>query len=588
MDIFNVFTMLGGLALFLYGMHIMGDGLAKLSGGKLERILENLTSTPIKAVLLGASVTAVIQSSSATTVMVVGFVNSGIMKLAQAAPIIMGANIGTTVTSWILSLSDIESSNFFISLLKPTSFSPVLAMIGVILFMFNKKEKNKDIGLMLLGFSILMTGMETMSGAMEPLKDSEGFKHVFTMFSNPILGMLAGALLTAVLQSSSASIGILQALCRSGEVYYSAALPIIMGQNIGTCVTALISGIGASKNAKRASLVHLYFNVIGTVIFMVVFYSINTFVDFAFLGTPANLAGIAMIHSIFNVVATIALLPFVKQLEKLAYLTIKDDEVEEKVEDNEFKLLDPRFLDTPAFAIQQCKELTVKMGELAREALFHAMTLVNDEYQEKVAEKVSIIENRVDHYEDELGSYLIKLSSKNLSEKDSCTLSMLLHCIGEFERISDHAVNIMEAGREMHEKGMDFSEKAREELRIFTRAVQDVVNITMQVFEQEDTQLAVTVEPLEEVVDYLNAEVKARHIKRLTKGTCTIELGFVLSDITTNYERVADHCSNVAVCLIQLENKGFDTHEYIEMIKSEENVAFKEKYKAYKKQYILP
>ena len=588
MDIFNVFTMLGGLALFLYGMHIMGDGLAKLSGGKLERILENLTSTPIKAVLLGAGVTAVIQSSSATTVMVVGFVNSGIMKLAQAAPIIMGANIGTTMTSWILSLSGIESSNFFISLLKPSSFSPILAMIGVILFMFNKKEKNKDLGLILIGFSILMTGMETMSGAMQPLKDSESFKQIFTMFSNPILGMLAGAILTAVIQSSSASIGILQALCASGNVYYSAALPIIMGQNIGTCVTALISGIGASKNAKRASLVHLYFNVIGTVIFMVVFYSVNAFVDFAFLGEAANVAGIAMIHSIFNVVATVVLLPFVKQLEKLAYLTIKEDEVEEKVEDNEFKLLDPRFLDTPAFAIKQCKELTVKMAGLAREALFHAMTLVNEDYQEEVAEKVNAIESRVDHYEDELGSYLIKLSSKNLSEKDSCTLSMLLHCIGEFERISDHAVNIMEAGKEMHEKGLDFSEKAREELSIFTRAVQDVVNITMQVFEQEDTKLAVTVEPLEEVVDYLNAEVKARHIKRLTKGTCTIELGFVLSDITTNYERVADHCSNVAVCLIQLENKGFDTHEYIEMIKSEENVAFKEKYKAYKKQYILP
>ena len=588
MDIFNVFTMLGGLALFLYGMHIMGDGLAKLSGGKLERLLENLTSTSIKAVVLGAAVTAVIQSSSATTVMVVGFVNSGIMKLAQAAPIIMGANIGTTITSWILSLSGIESSNFFISLIKPTSFSPVLALIGVILFMFNKKEKNKDIGLMLLGFSILMTGMETMSGAMEPLKDSEGFKNVFTMFSNPILGMLAGTLLTAVLQSSSASIGILQALCRSGNVYYSAALPIIMGQNIGTCVTALISGIGASKNAKRASLVHLYFNVIGTVIFMVAFYSINAFVNFAFLENPANVAGIAMIHSIFNVVATIALLPFVKQLEKLAYLTIKEDEVEEKVEDNEFKLLDPRFLDTPAFAIQQCKELTVKMAELAKKALFNAMTLVNEEYREEVVEKVSAIEKRVDQYEDELGSYLIKLSSKNLSEKDSCTLSMLLHCIGEFERISDHATNIMEAGREMHEKGMSFSDRAKEELDVFTRAVQDVVNITMQVFEQEDTKLAVTVEPLEEVVDYLNAEVKARHIKRLTKGDCTIELGFVLSDITTNYERVADHCSNVAVCLIQLENKEFDTHEYIEMIKSEENVAFKEKYKAYKKQYVLP
>lgn len=588
MDIFSIFTMLGGLALFLYGMHIMGEGLGKLSGGKLERILETLTSSPLKAVILGAGVTAVIQSSSATTVMVVGFVNSGIMKLAQAAPIIMGANVGTTITSWILSLSGIESSNIFVSLFKPTTFSPILALIGVILLMFNKEEKKKDVGLILVGFAILMTGMESMSGAMEPLKDSPRFTSIFTMFSNPILGMLAGALLTAVIQSSSASVGILQALCKSGGVQYSAALPIIMGQNIGTCVTAMISGVGASKNAKRAALIHLYFNVIGTLIFMVGFYGINAFVNFSFLGEAASAAGIAMIHSIFNIVATVILLPFVKQLEKLAYLTIKEDETEAEGEEaDDMKLLDPRFLDTPGFATQQCKELTVHMAELSKKALTGAMSLI-DHYDEAIARHVIEMENRVDQYEDELGTYMVKLSSKNLSEKDSCTLSMLLHCIGEFERISDHAVNIMEAAKEMHTKGVNFSDKARAELKVFTRAVQDILNITLQVFEHEDIQLAATVEPLEEVVDFLNSEVKARHIKRLTKGTCTIELGFVLSDITTNYERIADHCSNIAVCLIQIAEKGFDTHEYIEMLKREENIEFKEKYKAYKSQYVLP
>lgn len=587
MDLFNVLTMIGGLALFLYGMHIMGDGLAKLSGGKLERILEKLTSNPIKAVFLGAGVTAVIQSSSATTVMVVGFVNSGIMKLSQAAPIIMGANIGTTITSWILSLSGIESSNFFICLLKPSSFAPVLAMTGVVFLLFNKQEKKKDIGLILVGFAILMTGMDTMSGAMKPLQHSETFTRIFTMFSNPLLGMLAGAILTAVIQSSSASVGILQALCQSGNVHYSAALPIIMGQNIGTCVTALLSSIGASKNAKRAALIHLYFNVIGTALFMLTFYGMNAFIHFSFLEEAAGVAGIAVIHTVFNIVATLVLLPFVKHLEQLAYLTIKKDEEEKNEEMDEFKVLDSRFLETPAFAIQQCKDLSIRMAGTAKAVLFQAMHLI-DNYNEEEAEYMARLERKVDRYEDELGTYLVKLSSKNLSEKDSCILTMLLHCIGEFERISDHGINIMEAAKEMHDKSLCFSEQAKEELGIFSKAVQDIINIAMQVFEQEDIELAATIEPLEEVVDYLNAEVKARHIRRLTQGACTIELGFVLSDITTNYERVADHCSNIAVCLIQLADKGFDIHEYIETLKKEDNVAFKEKYKAYKRQYVLP
>lgn len=590
MDFFNVLTMLGGLALFLYGMHTMGEGLSKVSGGRLEKILEKLTSNPLKAVTLGAIVTAVIQSSSATTVMVVGFVNSGIMKLSQAIGIIMGANIGTTITSWLLSLSGIESSNFFVKLLKPSSFAPVLALIGVALLMFSKKEKKKDVGMILVGFGVLMVGMDTMSGAVKPLADVPEFTSLFMMFSNPILGMIVGAVLTAVIQSSSASVGILQALCATGAVHYSAALPIIMGQNIGTCVTAMISSVGANKNARRAALVHLYFNLIGTTIFMAVFYTINAFMPFSFLETTAGAAGIAVIHTVFNVVATLVLLPFTKLLEKLAYLTIHEDESDKEnaMEVDDFKVLDVRFLDSPSFAIGQCKSLTIKMAELSKKALFTAMELLNEYDEEKVA-KVEKYEARVDRYEDEIGSYLLKLSTKNILEKDSRTLSMLLHLIGDFERISDHAVNIMEAAKEMHEKDLHFSEKAVEELKVFTRAVKDIVNISLQVFEDEDEELAKAVEPLEEVIDRLNEKLKKRHVERLREGICTIELGFIFSDIKGNYERVADHCSNVALCLIQFNSEEeFDAHEYIDELKREDNKEFREKYSSYKAQYKLP
>lgn len=587
MDFFNVLTMLGGLALFLYGMHNMGEGLGKVSGGRLERILEKLTSNPLKAVALGAAVTAVIQSSSATTVMVVGFVNSGIMKLSQAIGIIMGANIGTTITSWILSLSGIESSNFFMKMLKPSSFAPILALIGVIFIMFCKKEKKKDIGMILVGFGILMVGMDTMSDAVKPLADVPAFTNLFVMFTNPILGMIVGAVLTAIIQSSSASVGILQALCVTGSVPYAAALPIIMGQNIGTCITAMLSSVGANKNAKRAALVHLYFNLIGTTVFMLGFYAINTFVQFSFLETSANAAGIATIHTVFNVVATIFLLPFTKGLEKLAYLTIREDEAE-KQEADDFQVLDVRFLDSPSFGIEQCRNLTVKMAELSKSALFKSIELLS-EYDESKAAEVENLESRVDRYEDEIGSYLVKLSSKNILEKDSHTLSMLLHLIGDFERISDHAVNIMEAAKEMHDKGLTFSPMAKEELKVFSRAVRDIINISIQVFEDEDKELAVAVEPLEEVIDYLNEKLKKRHIERLREGVCTIELGFIFSDIKTNYERVADHCSNIAICMIQLNNEeGFDAHEYLEELKREGNTEFKEKYNSYKKQYRLP
>ncbi len=586
MDIFSVLTMLGGLALFLYGMHAMGEGLSKVAGGRLERILEKLTSSPFKAVALGAAVTAVIQSSSATTVMVVGFVNSGLMKLSQAIGIIMGANIGTTITSWILSLSGIEGDSFWIQLLKPSSFAPVLALMGVVFLLFSKNAKQKDVGTILIGFAILMVGMDTMSDAVKPLADVPAFTNLFVMFSNPFLGMIVGALLTAIIQSSSASVGILQALCITGKVTYASVIPIIMGQNIGTCITALLSSIGTSKNARRAALVHFYFNVIGTLVFMIVFYSMNVVIDFAFLGESASSAGIAVIHTVFNIGATFLLLPFTKGLEKLAYLSIKDDE-NETIDEKKIQLIDERFLESPSFAVEQCKQAVYKMAELSKEALFKSVALL-EEFSEEKAEEVKLLEDKVDKYEDELGSYLVRLCSKNLLEKDSHVVSMLLHLIGDFERISDHAVNIMEAGREMAEKKLVFSAEAKKEIEVFTRAIKDIVNISIQVVEDEDKKLAVTVEPLEEVIDHLNDKLKMRHIQRLREGACTIELGFIFSDITTNYERVADHCSNIALSILQLNNEeSFDAHEYIDELKKEDNEAFREKYHSYKTQYAL-
>lgn len=589
MDIFSVLTMVGGLALFLYGMQVMGDGLAKVSGGKLERILENLTSNPIKAVLLGAGVTAVIQSSSATTVMVVGFVNSGIMKLNQAVGIIMGANIGTTVTSWILSLSGLQGDNVFVKLCKPSSFSPLLAVIGVIFLLFIKDEKKKDIGAIMVGFAVLMFGMETMSDAVKPLANVPEFTGILTAFSNPVLGMIAGAVLTAIIQSSSASVGILQALCVTGAVSYGVAIPIIMGQNIGTCVTALLSSIGATKNAKRAAMVHLYFNIIGTVVFMVLFYTLNAVVGFSFLGTATNAAGIAVIHSLFNVFATMLLLPFGKGLEKLACLTIRDDvqpaEVEE--ERKELQLLDSRFLEKPAFAMEQSVHVANKMAEESKRTLFTAMDLLWN-YTEDGAKKVGELENLVDQYEDELGTYLVKLSRQNLSVHDSHTLSIVLHCIGDFERISDHAINIMEAAQEMHDKKLIFSPKAEEELKVFSRAVQDIVEKAYAVFRDQDEKLAQKVEPLEAVVDELKQEVKKRHIRRLREGKCTIELGFILSDITTSFERVADHCSNIAVCVTQVREDTYDTHGYLNSVKNEDSEIFRGLVLEEEEKYLLP
>lgn len=581
MDIFSVLTLLGGLALFLYGMSVMGNGLERLSGGKLERILEKLTSNRLKGVLLGAGVTAIIQSSSATTVMVVGFVNSGIMKLSQAISIIMGANIGTTATSWILSLGNIEGDSFFVKMLNPSSFSPILAVIGIAFIMFSKKDSKKNLGEIFLGFAILMFGMETMSGAVEPLKDVPEFTNILLMFSNPVLGVLVGALLTAIIQSSSASVGILQALSSTGQIQFGSAIPIIMGQNIGTCVTALISSVGTNKNARRTALVHLYFNIIGTVVCLTVFYILNAIFKFAFINDAVDSTKIAIVHTIFNLVTTSILLPFTKQLEKLAYLSIKDS-VEDIEKEQEFQLLDDRFLSSPSFAVEQCRSLTIKMSELVKHNFMLALKQVN-EYSEKEASEIVQNENLADTYEDKLGNYLVKLSSKSLSDTDSNEIAKLLHVIGDLERISDHSLNIMETAKEMYEKKISFSEKAKSEMDIIGSALTDIVSITISAFENDDAETAKKVEPIEEVVDNLRNELKSRHIRRLQEGKCTIELGFIFSDLLTNYERVADHCSNIAIYLIQGDN--FEAHEYINHIKGEE---FNRQYEQCCKKYLLP
>lgn len=591
MDIFGVLSLIGGLAIFLYGMDLLGEGLTGASGGKLEKILEKLTSSPIKAVLLGAGVTAVIQSSSATTVMVVGFVNSGIMKLSQAVGVIMGANIGTTITSWILSLTGIESSNIFISLLKPTSFSPVLAAVGIVFLMFLKKESLKNPGKIMIGFALLMYGMDAMSSSVAPLAEVPQFASILTAFSNPVLGMLAGMLFTAVIQSSSASVGILQALCSTGILGYATALPIIMGQNIGTCVTALLSSIGATKNGKRAAIIHLYFNVIGTVTFMIVFYALNAVIHFSFLNLTAQEFGIAVIHTTFNIITTAYLLPLRKVLEKLAYATIKLDDDEKRIMDrrseNEFALLDDRFLEAPSLAVEHCKQVINKMADISRESLFISMSLIGG-YDEEQALRVGELETRADKYEDALGTYIMKISTKNLKKEDSEMLNVMLHCIGDFERISDHACNICDSARELQQKNMQFSPKAETELDILSSAVREAVDISFDAFKSNSKNEADKVEPLEELIETLAVELKARHIRRLREGKCTIELGFAHSDILNNLERVADHCSNIAVDVIQSDQSEFDAHEYLDRIKNKDNQQFARDYKAYKEKYRLP
>ncbi|MBQ2729924.1 MAG: Na/Pi cotransporter family protein [Clostridia bacterium] len=581
MDLFDVLSLLGGLSLFLYGMTVMGNALEKRAGNKLKMLLETLTSNTFKGFLLGLIVTLVIQSSSATTVMVVGFVNSGIMTLRQATGVIMGANLGTSITAWILSLTGIESDNFWIQLCKPSSFVPVLAVIGIICFMFLKKQKHKDTGVILLGFAALMFGMEMMSGAVKGLRDVPEFTQILTLFSNPILGVLAGTILTAIVQSSSASVGILQALTTSGTVTYATAIPVIMGQNIGTCVSAMISSVGASKNAKRAAIIHLSFNVIATLILLPLWYLVDWLVGFDFVQSAANPLGIATVHTIFKLFALLLLMPASRLLEKLAVAIVKEGKTNDGTE-----LLDERLLATPSVAIGRCKEVTVTMARVAVGSLHESITLLSN-YDERTLEKIREDESKVDMYEDKLGSYLVKLTAQDLSEADSHEANKLLHVISDFERISDHALNIAGSAEEINDKKLDFSDAAKRELAVLTDAINEILNITFESFSTDNLDKAITVEPLEQVVDHLKELLRKRHIQRLRKQECTIELGFVLTDILTNFERVSDHCSNIAACMLEIAHDEFDIHQYLKSVKAGTEEDFNHYFDYYTMKYTL-
>ena len=589
MDIFSVLELIGGLSLFLYGMTTMGDGLKKVSGGRLEVILEKFTANKFMAVILGMVVTAIMQSSSATTVMVVGFVNSGIMALSNAVGVILGASIGATITPWLLSLSSIEGTGTILKLLKPTVFAPVISIIGVGILMFGKKEKNKNIAQIMIGFSVIMFGMSMMSGAAAPLSEVPQFKQLMAMFSNPILGLLVGFLLTAVIQSSSATIGILISLCATGMITYATAIPIVLGANIGTCATAMLSSIGAGRNARRSALIHLYYNIMKSFTFLIVFYTINSFADFAFLDKTANGMGVALFDTVLSIVAVICFFPFSGLLEKLAYLTIpkKDDENQEAdMKKHIMTMLDERFLLTPEFALSQCKTACIEMSKYAREGLFEAIDMIGA-YDEKKAEEIKAYEDLVDRYEDVLDSYFVKLSTAHLSPKSSQQLAILMHSISDIERISDHAINISEEAREMYEKELSFSAKGVEEFTVFTQAVKDIVNMTFQIFEDENMSYALNVEPLEELIDDLSVEVRKRHMKRLRKGKCSVEMGFVLADLITNYERISDHCSNIALNVLQIDGETYDVHEFQESL-SADNDDFVAKIGELKNKYQLP
>ena len=587
MSIFNVFTLMGGIAMFLYGMDLMGKALEQTAGSKLQGILSKMTASPVRGLLLGMVITAVIQSSGATTVMAVGFVNSGLMELHQAIGVIMGANIGTTVTGWLLSLSGLEGDSFAIQMLNPNAWAPILGFIGIFLYMLGKdKDRRSGVGKIMVGFSVLMAGMNTMSTAMSPLADEPWFMDLFLSFKNPVLGVLAGAVLTAVLQSSSASVGILQALTSTGAVTYAAAVPIIMGQNIGTCVTALISSVGANKNARRAAMVHLYFNIIGVTLFLAIFYGANLLLDFAFVNETVTAWGIAVVHSIFNLTATAVLLPFANGLEKLAILTIPDD-----AEKESFALLDERLLNTPAVAVERARAATADMAELARVGVVQAMSLTH-KWDDSLAQKVREEEEKVDKYEDALGTYLVKLSSREMSHADSQSVNTLLHTISDFERISDHSVNVLSSAEEIHAKSIEFSKDAQEELQVLEGAVQDVLSRTTDAFRKGDLHMASKVEPLETVVDELVRAIKARHVARLQTGSCSIEYGFVLEDLLTNYERVCDHCSNVAVAQIEVAQDSFDTHAYLNDLRygneTKESEQFQRRLDRYRERYLFP
>lgn len=581
MNIFDFLSLIGGLALFLFGMQVMGNALEKKAGGQLNTVLGKITDNPIKGFGLGLGITSIIQSSSATTVMLVGLVNSEIITLKQSIYVIMGANVGTTVTAWLLSLTGISGDSVIVQLLKPSSFTPVLALIGIIFYMFVKNTEKKDTGMILLGFAVLMYGMESMSGAVSGLKEVEGFTNLLTVFSNPILGVLAGALLTAIIQSSSASVGILQALSTTGAITYASAIPIIMGQNIGTCVTALISSIGANKNAKRVAFVHLYFNIIGTVALLLLFYSVNSFVHFAFVDLQANQFGIAITHSMFNLLCTALLLPFGAGLGKLATLTIKDAPTKE-----EATLLDERLLITPSVALERAEAVTADMADAAVSSIKTAMPLLSI-YDAPTAKKVRKYEKDADVYEDAIGSYLVKLSNEDISETENHKITKLLKLIGDFERISDHAVNIVESAEEINSKHIEFSDEAKHEVSILKEAVFEITDLAYGAFIDNDLDKASLVEPLEQTIDILVEQIKLHHILRLQKSECTIDHGFVLSDILTNLERTADHCSNIAACITEIsENASFDMHKYLGDIRNDTD-EFKSNFKMYKNKYSL-
>ncbi|MCI2000762.1 MAG: Na/Pi cotransporter family protein [Clostridia bacterium] len=575
MDIFSVIALLGGLAFFLYGMHVMSGGLEKISGGKLEGILRQMTSNPIKSLMLGAGITVAIQSSSAMTVMLVGLVNSGIMQLGQTIGVIMGSNIGTTLTAWLLSLAGINSSVVWIKLLKPENFAPIAAFIGIIMIMSSKSLKKKDIGSILVGFSVLMYGMVIMGQAVSPLADMPQFSGMLTAFKNPFFGVIIGAVFTGIIQSSAASVGILQALSMTGSITYSMAVPIIMGLNIGTCITSLLSSIGVNRNAKRVAVVHISFNVIGTVFCLIVFYILKNIFDFTFIESSITPIGIAAVHSIFNIVTTLLLLPFTKVLEKIAYFVIKEDNTEVK-----YTFIDDRLLNTPAVAVSESNNLTIDMAALAMANLLDAISLFN-KYDEKKAAKIIENEDALDNYEDKLGTYLVKLSGKAISYSDTKHVSKMLHTISDFERLGDHAVNLRGSAKEIYQKDIVFSKAAQKELNVLTKALKEILDITFKAFKNNDTVLAKEVEPLEQVIDGLIGDIKSHHIDRLQNGICTIQMGFVLSDVLTNYERVSDHCSNIAVAIIETNSGSFDTHEYLNRIKYSGDEEFNERFKEF-------
>ena len=583
----GVLSLLCGLALFLYGMDVMGDGLKKSAGSSLKTILGKMTSNPIKGFLLGLAVTLVIQSSSATTVMVVGFVNSGTMTLIQSVGVIIGANVGTAITAWLTALNSLGGQGSEItgalSVLKPDSWVPIVAVIGICLVMFVKRGRKKDLGVILLGFAVLMTGMTMMSDAVAPLKYNEEFQNILTMFKNPVLGILAGLILTAIVQSSSASVGILQALTVTGAISYGAALPIVMGQNIGTCVTAMLSSLGANKNGKRAAIVHLSFNVIGVVVVSILFYTIDAIVGgFALMDESINAWGVAIVHTLFKLVCVALIGPFYKQLAKLSTLIVRDNKDSQQTAN----LLDDRLLGTPSIAVERATQVAYTMAEVSINALKSSLTLF-DEYDSKLADSIRDMEGKADDYEDNLGSYLVKISTRDLGEKDSEQVTKLLHIIGDLERISDHAVNIVESAEEIREKKIEFSKEATRELSVMRDAIGEILTLTYDAFIHNSLDVAVNIEPLEQVVDDLRDKIKLNHILRLQKSECTIEHGFVLSDLLTNFERVSDHCSNIGGCVIEISAyDALDMHKYLASVK-QGSEAFGEKYNEFKTKYSV-